>query len=196
MDELFREAHSMKGMSASMGFVQISTLSHRLEDFLDKLRKGTISVTKEVVDLLFEGFDLLRNSIEEVREKGTSDSGWLRFHRRSCRGYQQEGQESGASSVPDLRNTDRLAGHFDPSAARGEEEDQIQQIQRWAKERGFRLYSITVRGGKRCHYAQCPSSGDLQEGRGLWERSSRCLPLWRIYRGGISRVFSPYCWHR
>ncbi len=143
VDELFREAHSMKGMSASMGFVQISTLSHRLEDFLDKLRKGTLSVTKGTVDLLFEGFDLLRNSIEEVKEKGISTVGGSAFTEK-LQGYQQEGQGTERAPSP-IYETPTPSQATSTPPPRGEEEDQIQQIQRWAKERGFRLYSITVR---------------------------------------------------
>ncbi|MEI8189766.1 MAG: Hpt domain-containing protein, partial [candidate division NC10 bacterium] len=44
IDTLFREAHSIKGMSASMGYEELSRVSHRMEDFLEQFRggKGTL----------------------------------------------------------------------------------------------------------------------------------------------------------
>lgn len=142
VDHLFREAHSMKGMSASMGFTQISTLSHRMEDFLDQVRKGTLSVTKQVVDLLLEGFDLLRSSIEEVKAKGDSPTEHSAFIRKlESLSQQGMGAEIAALLSP---------GAVPPKAASiaalaGEEEDAIRQAQRWATERGLRLHSIAVK---------------------------------------------------
>ena len=146
VDNLFREAHSMKGMSASMGFIQISTLSHRLEDFLDKLRKGTISVTKEVVDLLFEGFDLVRSSIEEVRIQGASVTDHSAFIHK-LGGYDRRGQEAGAIAPAVTPESPSSKPVPTPSAATVEEDD-LRQIRRWATERGARLYSVAVEVAK------------------------------------------------
>jgi two-component system, chemotaxis family, sensor kinase CheA len=144
VDNLFREAHSMKGMSASMGFGQISTLSHRLEDFLDRLRKGTLSVGKEVVDLLFEGFDLMRNAIEEVRVKGTSEADHSAFVKKLA-DYTQEERNGLAVSPPSVPP---LSTHPKPtplSSSETEEETGIEQARRWALEKGLNLFSITVK---------------------------------------------------
>ncbi|MDH7499667.1 MAG: chemotaxis protein CheA [candidate division NC10 bacterium] len=143
VDELFREAHSMKGMSASMGYAPISTLSHRLEDFLDRIRKRTLSVTKAAVDLLFEGFDLLRSSIEEVKEKGSALTDHSAFLRK-LESFRDE--EAGVKVAPSLSASapEPPKPPSAPPLPLGEEEDAIRQAQRWAMERGLRLYSITV----------------------------------------------------
>ncbi len=66
IDTLFREAHSIKGMSASMGYEELAKLSHRMEDYLDQFRGGKSALDRTGVDLLFEGVDLLRRAVEEV----------------------------------------------------------------------------------------------------------------------------------
>ncbi|HWT77914.1 MAG TPA: chemotaxis protein CheA [Candidatus Methylomirabilis sp.] len=66
IDTLFREAHSLKGMSASMGYEELAKVSHRMEDYLDRFRGGKGNLQREGVDLLFEGVDLLRRAVEEI----------------------------------------------------------------------------------------------------------------------------------
>ena len=167
VDNLFREAHSMKGMSASMGFVQISTVSHRLEDFLDRLRKGTLSVSKEVVDLLFEGFDLVRSSIEEIRTQGISVSDHSAFIKR-LESYVQVGTDAQAVapspvSVPSVPSSTPAPGPSTskvPStpASEAAEEDDVQQARRWAWEKGLNLFSVTVKVARE---APMPSARSL-----------------------------------
>ena len=66
IDTLFREAHSLKGMSASMGYEELAKVSHRMEDYLDRFRGGKGALTRQGVDMLFEGVDLLRRAVEEI----------------------------------------------------------------------------------------------------------------------------------
>jgi len=65
IDELFREAHSIKGMAASMGYENTATLAHHLEDFLDHFRK-TGAVPEEAVDQLLAGIDLLEAQLAKI----------------------------------------------------------------------------------------------------------------------------------
>jgi two-component system chemotaxis sensor kinase CheA len=61
---LFRAFHTMKGMSAAMGYTSVAELSHELETLLDKVRTGAISVSREVVDTLFVGVDSLEQAVD------------------------------------------------------------------------------------------------------------------------------------
>ena len=56
---VFRSAHSIKGMAASMGFDLIRDLAHALEDLMDDFRQGRRAINREAVDLIFQGLDLL-----------------------------------------------------------------------------------------------------------------------------------------
>lgn len=66
IDTLFREAHSLKGMSASMGYEELAKVSHRMEDYLDRFRGGKGTLDRSGVDVLFDGVDLLRRGVEEI----------------------------------------------------------------------------------------------------------------------------------
>jgi two-component system chemotaxis sensor kinase CheA len=68
IDTLFREAHSLKGMSASMGYEELAKVSHRMEDYLDRFRGGKGFLERHGVDVLFEGVDLLRKAVEEIAD--------------------------------------------------------------------------------------------------------------------------------
>jgi two-component system chemotaxis sensor kinase CheA len=69
IDEIFRAAHSLKGMSAAMSFDGITALAHEMEDILDKVRKGEVEVSLDIVDTLFEYSDALGNLVREVTEE-------------------------------------------------------------------------------------------------------------------------------
>ncbi len=59
VDSMFRHAHSVKGMAASMGFEQIATLSHRVEDLVDQVRRSPSVLNAETADVLFAASDHL-----------------------------------------------------------------------------------------------------------------------------------------
>jgi two-component system chemotaxis sensor kinase CheA len=66
IDSLFRSAHSIKGMAASMGYGEIADLAHKIEDLMDKVRKGLLAFEPAIADLLLEGADLLEGLINDV----------------------------------------------------------------------------------------------------------------------------------
>ena len=71
--EIFRAAHTLKGMSATMGFEKVAHLTHVMENILDKLRNHQLEVTSPIIDLVFETFDVLRVLINDSIE--STDSG-------------------------------------------------------------------------------------------------------------------------
>ena len=69
LTEIFRSAHTLKGMSATMGFDQLTELTHEMENVLDGLRSGDIEVSTEIVDLLFSCFDMLGTMVTAIAEE-------------------------------------------------------------------------------------------------------------------------------
>jgi two-component system chemotaxis sensor kinase CheA len=67
LQTLFRAAHTLKGNSGSLGFTELAALTHGLEDVLDRLRRGSLAPSREVVDLLLESVDVLRTILREAR---------------------------------------------------------------------------------------------------------------------------------
>ena len=73
---IFRGVHTIKGMSATMGYAAVAELSHELETLLDRVRRGELVVNGELMDLLFRAADLLESAIEGAvaeREISTED---------------------------------------------------------------------------------------------------------------------------
>ncbi|HPJ25542.1 MAG TPA: chemotaxis protein CheA [Synergistaceae bacterium] len=66
--EIFRIAHTLKGMSATMGFEKIAHLTHAMEDMFDLVRKREIDLQEEDVTLLFGCLDRLTAGVESIRE--------------------------------------------------------------------------------------------------------------------------------
>ncbi len=73
IDTLFREAHSLKGMAATMGFNRTAQLSHHLEDLLDGFRKTGV-VPAATVDYLLAGIDLLEGLLDDMTAKSAERS--------------------------------------------------------------------------------------------------------------------------
>ncbi|ODM24564.1 chemotaxis protein CheA [Clostridium sp. Bc-iso-3] len=59
VQELFRVAHTLKGSSATMGFEKMKTLTHEMENVLDRIRNGFLEISTPVIDVLFECLDYL-----------------------------------------------------------------------------------------------------------------------------------------
>ncbi|UIP00081.1 chemotaxis protein CheA [Halobaculum sp. CBA1158] len=73
MDAIFRTAHTLKGNAAAMGFGDFSGLAHAMEDLLDEVRGGDMTVSGDLMDRLFEAVDLLDAMLGEIDETGGTD---------------------------------------------------------------------------------------------------------------------------
>jgi two-component system, chemotaxis family, sensor kinase CheA len=73
IDSLFRAAHSIKGMAASMGYGGIAELAHSLEDLMARVRKDSLVFDAGVADLLLEGADSLESMILDVAQGAGGD---------------------------------------------------------------------------------------------------------------------------
>jgi len=69
LNEIFRAAHTIKGTSSFLGLDQVSNLTHKMEDILNKLRKSELVVTPAIMDLLLESLDILKQLLAVVRDR-------------------------------------------------------------------------------------------------------------------------------
>ncbi len=69
LNEIFRAVHTIKGTSSFLGFEQVTALSHKMEDILNKLRKAEMKVCPEIMDVLLEALDLLKLLLNNVRNE-------------------------------------------------------------------------------------------------------------------------------
>lgn len=138
VNEIFRNAHTLKGMSATMGFEDLADLTHKMENVLDGIRNEKITVTPEILDVVFESVDHLEAMIDDISGGGdgkrdvTSTVQKLKMIENGeeivqASDAKEEVQESGASSNEALQ--------FD--------EFELTVLQQ-SREQGFHTYEITV----------------------------------------------------
>jgi two-component system chemotaxis sensor kinase CheA len=117
INTLFRIAHSLKGMGASMGYNDIADLSHTMEDLMHKVRDGILVFDRGVADLLLEGNDLLIAMVQDVKADGTG-AGDIADLKRRLTVY---APEPVAETSPGSGN---IPGKEPPAAARDREIDE------------------------------------------------------------------------
>ncbi|EMA00112.1 chemotaxis protein CheA [Haloferax denitrificans] len=72
IDDIFRQAHTLKGNFGAMGFDNAATVAHAVEDLLDEIRHERLDVTAERMDLVFDGMDLIVEILHDIEENGES----------------------------------------------------------------------------------------------------------------------------
>jgi two-component system chemotaxis sensor kinase CheA len=95
---IFRAVHTVKGMSATMGYDAVASLTHELETVLDGVRRGERTITPTIMDALFEAADVLETAVEQA-----------------VRG--QDASVDAAPVIERLRAMSRMSGEFPAIAA-------------------------------------------------------------------------------
>ncbi|UUO08765.1 chemotaxis protein CheA [Blastopirellula sp. J2-11] len=73
VNDMFRSAHSVKGLSAMLGLPSINCLTHNVENIFDAARRDELKVTAHVVEIVFNSVDLLSAMLHELRENASDD---------------------------------------------------------------------------------------------------------------------------
>ncbi|WP_373370393.1 chemotaxis protein CheA [Alkalicoccobacillus plakortidis] len=68
--EIFRSAHTLKGMSATMGYEDLAHLTHNMENVLDLIRNKKKQATSEIIDIMFQSVDSLENMVDDIASGG------------------------------------------------------------------------------------------------------------------------------
>ena len=148
INEIFRAAHSLKGMAGTMGYKRMQTLTHDMENVFSEIRNGTLKVSANMIDTLFQCLDALEeytNNIQESADEGTNDNQPLiemlnSFLKGSNAPAKEEKKEAPAATEAEKK-----------AAADGEEKwkeivltDDQKHVFRTAKEQGKNTYGMTV----------------------------------------------------
>ena len=70
VNEIFRSAHTLKGMAATMGFEDLASLTHEMENVLDLIRNHQLQANSDIIDLLFQSVDSLEKMVFSIIETG------------------------------------------------------------------------------------------------------------------------------
>lgn len=151
INEIFRAAHSLKGMAGTMGYKRMQNLTHDMENVFSEVRNGNIHVTPDMIDVLFHCLDALEeynNSIQETADEGTNDNEPLIKQLNDILN-QNKGSKEPEQPAVSVKTPDSAA----ESAAKWNEilleESQIRVIQA-AKSQGKKIYGINVAVNESC----------------------------------------------
>ena len=111
MDDVFRVAHTLKGNAAAMGYEDVSSFGHALEDLLDAVRQGDREVTPELMDLLFEGVDTVEAMVAEIADAGevSTDPSDLEARLREMEDCGTVGDDGGESDADEGADASEIA---------------------------------------------------------------------------------------
>ncbi len=77
VNEIFRAAHSLKGMAGTMGYKRMQTLTHDMENVFSKVRDGALKVNSSIIDTIFQCLDALEEYLDNIQssaDEGTNDN--------------------------------------------------------------------------------------------------------------------------
>ncbi|MEC0212321.1 chemotaxis protein CheA [Paenibacillus ehimensis] len=74
VQNIFRSAHTLKGMSATMGFEDLASLTHEMENVLDLVRNHKLKIDSFIFDCLFKSLDSLESMVEDIIQGGTGQA--------------------------------------------------------------------------------------------------------------------------
>jgi len=150
LNRIFRAAHTLKGSSASMGFDKIATLTHNMENVLDRFRNGDLEVTQEVVDVLLQCLDMLRAlKMEIVEEKDEVDISELIDKLQALQKYPRgvKGETIDNAGTGTAAKESSAAAEAEKAPLEMDEvflNETEKKVLRSALEQGYRSYHIVV----------------------------------------------------
>ena len=108
INEIFRAAHSLKGMAGTMGYKRMQRLTHDMENVFSEIRNGKMKVTSTLVDVLFKGLDALETYLGNIQSEANEG---------------ENDNEDIINALNDILNT----GLGKPAAQKGTEESKSSQ---------------------------------------------------------------------
>lgn len=146
VNEIFRVAHTLKGMAATMGFNKMAELTHKMEDVLSKFRDGELKVTQEVVTVLFNCLDVLENMVDSISEGGEEQElGDIMQKLSSISFDNKESSNSTEVASKEIESNEETDNNEQASASNKIElNDYDINVIQHAIEKGFNAFEITI----------------------------------------------------
>ncbi|MCI8381776.1 MAG: chemotaxis protein CheA [Lachnospiraceae bacterium] len=153
INEIFRAAHSLKGMAGTMGYKRMQTLTHDMENVFSEVRNGTIKIKSHMIDILFQCLDALEEyttNIQESSDEGTNENEALIKLLNDCLKPDEDEaaeEEAGKTTEPETA--------VQPSASDSKWNNiPLDEAQRHvlgeAQKQGKKIYGVTVKVQESC----------------------------------------------
>lgn len=170
INELFRAAHSLKGMAGTMGFKRMQHLTHDMENVFQEVRSDKISVDSAMIDLLFKCLDAIEGYLDNVKassDEGTEDNELILKElndfiamangetpaAKSDAGTAEKAEEKSAEEKPEEKATEDTtadAGNADAKYLQIELVETEKETIKTAEGAGSNVYGVTVNIQKEC----------------------------------------------
>ncbi len=147
INEIFRAAHSLKGMAGTMGYKRMQTLTHDMENVFSEVRNGNIKVDSDMIDLLFKCLDALEEylaAIQETADEGTNENEPL------IKGLNDILNSKGSDKAKEEKPAKAEEAPKKETSAKEERwrdiklEDAVKTVIKEGGTNGFKAYGITV----------------------------------------------------
>ena len=156
INEIFRAAHSLKGMAGTMGYKRMQNLTHDMENVFSEVRNGNITVKAEMIDVLFQCLDALEEYTTNIRnnaDEGTNDNEPLIKQLNDILKGEDGGEDDGGDEAPAAQEAPAQAAD---TASGGEKWKAVklgeteQTVLKEAVAQGKKVYGLTVKVQESC----------------------------------------------
>lgn len=147
VNEIFRIAHTLKGMSSTMGFERIAKLTHRMENILDEIRADNLQINTSIIDVMFKGLDRLEEFIKSIENDGKEIDKDIEDIVAELENLGNENAEEEASQSQESENLASEAvssGSFDEEISNIKNIEYIDNIVLAAEADSLKSYSVKV----------------------------------------------------
>jgi len=153
VNEIFRAAHTLKGMSGTMGFSRMQRLTHDLENVFSEIRNGNMKANAKLIDVLFRGLDALESYLDVISSEGNEGTEDNEDIINDLNAILEEKDGGGAAPVQKEEPKKQEAAESPKTESASSAKEKYRDISisdyeanamRTAKEEGKNIFGITV----------------------------------------------------
>ena len=154
INEIFRAAHSLKGMAGTMGFKRMQRLTHDMENVFQEVRSDKVKVNSNMIDLLFKCLDAIESYLNNVKassDEGTEDNELIIKELNDFIADEENAEKKEeAAPAPKEENTDDAAKNGEKKYFEFELNSSDRTKLKEAENNGLHIYGMTVYIQKEC----------------------------------------------
>lgn len=176
VNEIFRVAHTLKGMAGAMGFDGMASLTHAMEDLLDLMRKGELAITGDDVSLLFRCLDTLQVMIDQIRKGG------------------RDGDVNADELLKALKARVEVVNHHEATKSQTPIRLTSQEVE-WVKkaqDQGMKVYHLAVHLDPQCLLKSARAYLVMSHLEGMGEIIKTVPPVEELEKEGFDYTFEVY----
>ncbi len=153
INEIFRAAHSLKGMAGTMGYKRMQALTHDMENVFSEVRNGTIKIQSDMIDTLFKCLDALEEylaNIQQTTDEGTNDNADLIAILNGILNGEKGGEAAPTKETPKAKAVEAVDNSDKEKWRQIKINDTERMLVEKAYQENLKVYGITVYVDEAC----------------------------------------------